>query len=138
MGGSTMEYLSSDSSPAGSPEQLPPARSSKLRMGDPAPPKPKLEVTRSGLRERKAKTPPPALPTARVPKVEPKQEPPAGKRKYEHTDIFMAKQAATAAARAAKQMKELSSGANAQRFDITEKVKPLPTTKGASYFYQTL
>ena len=110
-------------------------------------PEPKMEPNRfapPSLRERKPKVEPKVEPKVVEPKHEPKQKSkagaavagaPAGKKaKYLHTPQFLAKQASQQAtkeaAKAARQMKDLSSGINAPHFDITTDVAILPSAKG--------
>ena len=135
--GGTAEYLNDtdENSSAGKPSPLPPPVSSKARMGDP-PPKVKLNL-------RPPKPPPPPPPAAPTPAPAPKKEkkeekkekaepaPAAAgqKRAYQHTaDYYINKEAK----RAQKQMKELSTGTNAPRYDIQKDVQQLPSEKGGA------
>ena len=145
--GGTADYLDSDdNSETDSPRLAkpdPPPVSSKARMGSPlaAPkPLPAVKLTGPSLRERKpaavpkAEVPPVALKVTSKTKKEPKApapeapEPAAGaKRKYTFGPVAIAAQEAR---RAAKQMKALTSGANAPAFDISGDVKILPSQSG--------
>ena len=147
--GGTADYLDSDKtdSESDSSPRLtdPPPVSSKARMGSPlaAPkPLPAVKLTGPSLRERKpaavpkAEVPPIALKVTSKTKKEPKEkepkapkpEPVAGaKRTYTFGPVAIAAQEAR---RAAKQMKVLTSGANAPAFDISGDVKILPSQSG--------